>query len=464
MFAPLLLSVLAAPAAEAPATRYRRLIENAFASSSLEAVDDRTVLRRLYLDLAGTVPPQGARLTPRTARQLVDSTAAAETWGRRWTARLVLEDPQVNILRANPGLFEQWMARRFAEDRSWAETVTELVASSGAVDEVPPVSFLLAHEDPETFAASVARYFLGQRIECAQCHDHPYEKLTQREFYGFAAFFSEARRRRTIVDAPSDAMTMNLTGRQKRRLERRMAMRKKNGRRGLPRPRVIDKRGSELTMPDTDDVVPARFLTGAMPEAGVRRRRELARLMTQEDNPWFGPAIVNRTWATFMGRGLVEPVDELGLRPLRSDKPNEALLLALAAELRRRDFRLKPLIVAIVSSRPYRSRGVREVRPLTSEQLAAAIIEALDADRDLEPRLVRAIDRTEPDSVSRHLMMMNSRPLNRAVSRARGSTAEVFARAMGRPPSFVEAARLEGERAPDVLWAVLGSTEFSTNY
>jgi hypothetical protein len=309
------------------------------------AAGDAEFLRRVTLDLAGGVPtleearsflanPDRAALVDR----LLASDDAAEHFGRS-TASLLLGEalggvPPQRRERAEE-LLAAWLADAYRAGTGWDRIVTSPVAQTGDAEERPEVLYVaLAGRGGglETVAGQSARVFLGVQLQCAQCHDHPYDaRWKQEDFWGFAAYFARTRARRD-----PDA----------------------EGLRGL---QVFDvPRGqARMTRPGSTAAVvvkPRFFGRDVAHEKGEARRPVLARAIVASD--LFAKAAVNRAWVRFFGRGLVDPWDDLGGE---DDPSHPALLVRLAADFRAHGHDVRRLHRIIVLSDAYARSSVKEL-------------------------------------------------------------------------------------------------------
>jgi hypothetical protein len=310
--------------------------------------DDAEFLRRVYLDIAGRIP--GAT----EARQFLDSKDPDK---REKLVEKLLNDPQfanhyanhfTNVWRglllpeANSNLqarfqlqaFEGWLREHLVKNTPYDAMVRELITApinnqgprGGAIgfDQEPsPTPFYFAKElAPENLAAATTRVFLGVKLECAQCHNHPFASWKKDEFWSFAAFFAGIRRPRGAV---GDVIMSGGEDMNKR----------------------------EISIPNSDRVAKAKFLDGSEPawKPNASPRETLAAWITRPDNPYFARASVNRMWAYFFGTGLMDPVDEMVGGEHTPSHPE--LLDELAKAFVESKFDLKFLIRAIVLSKPY---------------------------------------------------------------------------------------------------------------
>ena len=218
--------------------------------------------------------------------------------------------------------FDEWLAGRFQSNDSYAEIVQSLLLAEGRLSRSGPLLFYSASKlDAEQLAARTARVFLGTRLECAQCHDHPFEPWTQEDFWGFAAFFARISRPRGTLENASAVL------------------------------QVHDVEHGDVMMPETETVVAPKYLNASAPltdEDPSARRRLLSEWMTGKENPYFARATANRVWAQMFGKGIVEPLDDFGVQhPARSAE----LLDLLSGHLINTDFNLRELFRAVVAVR-----------------------------------------------------------------------------------------------------------------
>jgi hypothetical protein len=174
--------------------------------------------------------------------------------------------------------FQEWLRGQFAANAPYNETVSQIILAKGQAAQTGPALFYTALKmQPEELAASTSKFFCGVQIQCAQCHDHPFDHWTRKDFWGYAAFF--ARLQKPLGDQQAAFQ-------------------------------ATDTPTGEVKIPDTDDDVMPQFLGGVPSKDNDRTRRiRLAEWLTSKDNPYFARATVNRVWALMFGRGLVDPVE-----------------------------------------------------------------------------------------------------------------------------------------------------------
>jgi Protein of unknown function (DUF1549)/Protein of unknown function (DUF1553) len=307
--------------------------------------DDGEFLRRVSLDLIGKIPTAAEardflddpspdkRLA--LVERLLDSPAYTTRATEIWRRLLLPEADTEDTARQVAGNFEAWLRRKVIEEASYDRIVREIltaklddrnananvVSPAGGLAPSPAAYYLAKERKPENLAAGVSRVFLGVRLECAQCHNHPFAPWKREQFWSLAAFFA---------DLPGQASADGVMMRRDRSA----------------------KPVREITIPGTKKVVSASHLDGSAPEWRPRAetRQILAEWVTAPDNPYFARAIVNRVWARFFGLGLVEPVDDIDGE---TDPDLGRLLDLLAGQFRAHGYNLKFLIRDLTATRAY---------------------------------------------------------------------------------------------------------------
>jgi hypothetical protein len=290
-----------------------------------DLADDAEFLRRVYLDAIGTLPTADEarhfladRRADRRARlvdDLLQRPEFADYWALKWCDLLRVDRQALGHKDAYH--YYRWVRDSFAGNKPLDQFARELLTAEGPLGESGPAGFYKAVPKPGEAASSVSQVFLGVRIACAECHHHPFDRWGQNDYYGMQAFF-----------APLSVRT-------------------------TPRGEVLQAAGDPPTRnPRTGELVRAHVL-GSEPAAEAvpgDRRALLADWLTAPDNPWFARNLANRTWAHFLGRGLVEPVDDV-----RATNPptNPELLDALARHLVESKYDFRQLIRTITASRVY---------------------------------------------------------------------------------------------------------------
>ncbi len=298
-----------------------------------ELCSDAEFARRSSLDCIGKLPAPG-----QVRAFLADPSPDKRT---RWIAAL-LEDPNYadhwavkwgDLIRPNPYrvgvkpvfLLDQWLREAFRKNMPYDEMVRALLTAQGSSHQSGPVAVVRDKRDPVEAAGFVSQIFLGVRMECAKCHHHPSEKWTQEDYYQLAAFFGKLRSRGQGISAPIS---------------------------GEAELWWYDANGKGVTHPITDAPMVPKVPDGPeFPyEAGRDPRSVLVDWMVHPQNPFFARAIVNRVWNEFMGRGIVEPVDDFRV----SNPPtNPELLDWLASDFVGHGFNLKHLVARILESAAY---------------------------------------------------------------------------------------------------------------
>ena len=305
--------------------------------------DDRAFVRRVYLDAVGMLPDADeaegfvASSNPDKRQALIDVLLDREEYATHWLVRFEdwFRNSQYYSQGRTNGSYKRWLHELVREDRPYDEAVREMLTAVGDTTVRPAgnfwhpaIDFMLKKFEIEKAVPTVTRLFLGRRIECAQCHNHPLENLTQDDFYGMAAFLA-----RTKV---------------------------KHGY-GQYRRTWYNERRGEVTHPLTHAKVAPKFLDGERPEIleGVDRRTVLADWITRDRQMQFARATVNRIWYEYFGRGMVEPFDDFRSTN-RATHPE--LLDDLARSFVGSGFRFKPLHRLILNSKTYQMRAHTEDR------------------------------------------------------------------------------------------------------
>jgi hypothetical protein len=293
--------------------------------------DDATFLRRAYLDLAGLLPSSAtvrafvADSSPGKRAALIDSLIArpefTAVWTMKWAEMLQIRsaDQQVQMSLKSAQQYYEWLEDQMERHVPADEMVRALLIATGPSFERPEANYYKVERDTLKLAENTAQAFMGLRIQCAQCHNHPFDRWSMNDYYGFAAFFAQIGRK--SGEDPRETIITN------------------SGSGGVKHP-VGGK-----------DVAP-RFLGGAQPEIpkGGDRRRVLAEWLTSPDNPYFSRNLANVVWAQFFGRGIVDPVDDVRVS---NPAANAALLDRLAAKLVEYKYDIRPLVRDICNSRTY---------------------------------------------------------------------------------------------------------------
>jgi len=337
------------------------------------AADDAEFLRRVSLDIAG-VPPTieeidafvadpADPLAKRAAKvdQLLASPMYVEHWTLKWSDLLL--NRRKTVTERGVWAFRNWIRQAIASNRPYNEFAEELITANGSAFENPAANYFRIAREPKLVMENMTQVFLGTRFNCNQCHDHPFERWTQRQYYELAAYFADVGRK-PMPEGDEFIFTM-----------------------ASP---------AAVVNPDTNQPAAPQFPfshAGAIDAAGSRRE-QLAQWLTSNENPYFARSIVNRYWSYFFGRGIIDPVDDI-----RASNPasNPELLDALTKDFIASGYDLKKLIRTICTSATYqRSLETNQwneddtmnfshamPRRLSAEQLYDAIVQATGAPRNL---------------------------------------------------------------------------------
>ena len=289
--------------------------------------DDATFLRRAYLDAAGILPGAEevedflADKSPdkrvKVVDKLLDRDEFVDYWAYKWSDLLLVSSRK---LRTNAmWAFYDWIRDSVKRNEPWDKFAREIFTGSGDSRENGALNYFVLHKDPIDIAENAAEAFLGQRVTCARCHNHPLEKWTQKQYYEFANLFARVGVKNG--NEPGDNV-------------------------------IFAKTSGDVLHPRLLKPLPPTPLDGKSMalNATADRRIAFADWMTAPDNPYFARAVVNRVWANFMGRGIINPVDDI-----RATNPasNEELIAALTKDFVNHGYDVKRLIGVIMSSGVY---------------------------------------------------------------------------------------------------------------
>lgn len=315
--------------------------------------DDEQFLRRVYIDMIGTLPTaQEARdflasELPNKREQLIDQLVTRDEFSTYWALKWsdLLRVDRLALGHKNAYLYYNWIHESFQQNKPLNQFARELLVAEGPLRESPAGLFYKAIPTANKRASTVSQVFLGVRIECAECHHHPYDRWGQNDYFGMQAFFTQLQYK------TSTAGEMLLTS------------------------------GSPATKhPRTGELINAYALGTEMPAQSPAgdRRLVLADWMTSSDNPWFARNVANRTWAHFMGRGIVEPVDDVRLT---NPPTNSALLDALAQHFVETGFDYRQLVKTILMSATYqRSSDVNPTNQRDEQNYSRYLFKQLEAE------------------------------------------------------------------------------------
>jgi hypothetical protein len=298
---------------------------------------DSEFMRRAFIDTIGLLPePAEVRRFLTDASQdkraklidrLLDDPAYADTWANRWGDLFRPNIARVGLKSAYT--IDNWIRECFATNKPYDQMARDILTAKGSTHRVGPAVIYRTRREPATLTTLFSQSFLGVRMDCARCHHHPNERWSQRDFYQFAAFFAETKRKGTGISPPISAGTQY----------------------------IYHAPGGTVRHPVSNEVMQPTPLAAEplVTPAGVDPRETLANWLLEPDNPFFARAMANRVWGHFFGRGIVHPVDDF-----RATNPptNPALLDALAADFSKNGFNLKHLMRRIMNSRLYQLSSI----------------------------------------------------------------------------------------------------------
>jgi hypothetical protein len=512
----------------AVAAEIDRLVSKKLAEAKIPAsplADDAEFLRRVSLDITGRVPTAErvvaflADRDPNKRSKLIDELLAdpdyAEHFAGMWFHQMVKRDSDNRLLISDS--LADWLADRFNKNIGWNKIVSDILTAEGPRDKNPATVFWFAHvgadrePEPNRITATASRLFLGIRLECCECHNHPFSTLKQTDFWGVAAFFAN-------VDSEGTRNMQVKAGTVPSILETKTLPKAKGKKQNDP-PAPF----GSIVIPDSKGkTVKAKFFLGKeAPIAGkTQLRPTFASWLTSANNPYFARATVNRWWANFFGRGIVSPVDDM-----QPDSPttHPEVLNLLVREFTGSGFDLKHLIKCICNSQTYQ----RTSRPLpgnkSDEQLYShASVRMMTADMLFDSLKVvldhspagkgpkakggskiggggpraefRKFFHTEADDdvsavadyahgIPQVLRLMNSAEINntaqvigklmKAEARPEKVVEALYLRVLARLPtadesrratSYVSAAPNPAQGYADLMWALINSSEFVFNH
>jgi hypothetical protein len=465
--------------------------------------DDATFLRRVFLDTTGTLPtPDELRQftedkNPAKREHLVDQLLArkdfADLWVMKMAELLEIHSRENQVYPKAALLYFEWLRDQMRANVPLDRIIQELLTASGSTLRQPAANYFQVEPDTLKLAENTAQVFMGMRIQCAQCHNHPFDRWTMKDYYSFAAFFAQVGRK------PGDD----------------------------PRETVVFDRGDgEVKLPLTGAAMKPKFLGGEVPEIkGESRRQVLARWLTSPRNPYLARNLANLVWAHFFGRGVIEPVDDVRLSNPAS---NLELLDALAARLVEYKYDLRQLVRDICTSRTYQlSTQANETNGADDRNFSKAAIRRIRAEVLLDcisqvtetqdkfpglPRGARAIEiadgntetyflttfgratrgtvcscevKTDPN-LSQALHLLNGNTVESKVQEGGVVTKllknaqspeqvieNLFLRCLSRRPTAEELTKLQGflkdstqpeQVLKDLFWSLLNSKEFVFNH
>jgi hypothetical protein len=471
-----------------------------------DLASDHEFIRRVHLDVLGVLPERkvveafvadaASDKRGRLIDTLLEQPEYAQFWALKWADLLRVKSARLGSGAAHK--LHRWLVTAVRENRPYDRITRELLTASGSTLQNPPAGFYRAAADMNDCAETTAQLFLGIRIQCAKCHNHPFDRWSQDNYYGIGAFFARVGR----ASLPGGEETLVYS---------------------LIRGEVTQPRTQKQVPPWLPGVEPAKLAAAAPAED---RREVLARLLATPDNRLFAEVAANRIWGHLLGRGIVEPVDDF--RP--SNPPsNKELLAALTDEFVRTGLNQKELIRTILKSRTYQlSSQAPELsrkdvkyfshassRLLSAEQLLDAISSvtgtpevfpglpagtragqlpspelgshflkvfgqpgrdtACECERGHEPKLTQALQLINGPMIAAKLQARGSRlagklePPAEASAHVRELVVDFYYAALSRPPSeeevkaglaYVAQADEPRQGLEDLCWALVNSKEF----
>ncbi|AMV39380.1 DUF1549 and DUF1553 domain-containing protein [Planctomyces sp. SH-PL62] len=467
-----------------------------------EICDDATFVRRVFLDIVGLTPTVAefdqfmTSADPDKRAKLVDELLQrkefSEIWVSKW-AELLQIRTSLTVSYKSMFLYYNWLVEQLSKDLPMDQMVQELLGANGGTFKNPATNFYQTTTETLPLTENVAQVFMGMRIQCAQCHNHPFDRWTQDEYYSFAAFFSQIGRKQ---------------GEDFRELI------------------VFNAGGGEMKHPVDGRVMAPKFLGGESPDvAGKDRRVILAKWLASSQNPWFATSFANRVWAHFMGVGVVEPVDDFRIS---NPATNPELLEALGKRFTESNYNLKSLVRDICTSRAYqRSTHRNESNAGDDRNFSHALVRRIKAENLLDaishvtntkdkfgglPLGARAVQIADGNSstyflttfgratretpcscevkmeptLSQALHLLNGDTVNAKIKQggvldevmkdnpaAEDRIADLYLRCLSRRPTPDELAKLtpmvsqapdQAQALGDVFWALLNSREFLFNH
>ncbi|MFM1556476.1 MAG: DUF1549 and DUF1553 domain-containing protein, partial [Limisphaerales bacterium] len=480
--------------------------------------DDNTFIRRAYLDVIGGLPTPEAVVafvadkSPAKREKLIDELIArpefVRIWVMKWAELLQIRTQNNNFYYKNAVLYFEWLRDQFEQNQPMDKIVRELLGARGGTFSNPPGNFYQVERDTQKLTENAAQIFMGMRIQCAQCHNHPFDRWTMDDYYSFSAFFAQVGRK-TGEDNRETIIYNRRSG----------GVRHIVGNRDMP-PKFLGADGPEITK-DAN----GKMRSGFPLKSGEDRRIALANWLASPKNPFFAKNMANIVWGHFMGVGIVEPVDDVRI----SNPPsNPELLDELGKRFAESGYNFKKLVRDICVSRAYQrsvqstdsnkddtlnfaKSSIRRVRAevlldmisqVTDTKnkfrglpLGSSAVEIVDGGTStfflttfgratrttvcscevaLEPNLSQALHLLNGDTVnSKHTRGGVVRNLIKGGKTPSEIVDDLYVRCLARKPTAPEKAKLmvfftegrpEEEVLNDLFWAVLNSKEFIFNH
>lgn len=468
-----------------------------------EICSDETFLRRAFLDICGILPTAEDyqrfmnNATSAKREQLIDELLArkefVELWVLKWAELLQIKSSNQVSYKAML-LYYNWLQDKIANNVPVDQWVQELLGASGGTFKNPPTNYYQNETDILKVTENVAQVFMGMRVQCAQCHNHPFDRWTMSDYYGFAAFFSQIGRKGT--DDPREIV-------------------------------VFNSGGGDVRHPVNGVVMAPKFLGSDKPAdvAGKDRRVVMAQWLASPNNPFFATNLANMVWAHFFGQGIIHEVDDVRVSNPPSNGP---LLIELGKKFTEYKYDFKKLVKDICMSNTYQRAtqanesnasdtrnfargGIRRIRAETLHDCIAQVTSTKDkfpglpvgsravqiADGTVSTYFLSTFGRATRESVcscevkleptlSQSLHLLNGSTVGSKIAGggliAKRLTEkktpeqiieELYIRCLSRKPTAVELKKLQDLMAPipnkqqaleDVFWSLLNTREFMFNH
>jgi hypothetical protein len=363
-----------------------------------EICDDQTFLRRAYIDITGTLPtPQqhdqfladpDSHKREKLVDELLKSKEFVDLWVMKWAELLQIHSSNEVSYKAAL-LYFNWLQDQIARNVPFDQIVQELLGANGGTFKNPATNYYQITRETQKLAENTAQIFMGMRIQCAQCHNHPFDRWTMDDYYGFAAFFSQVGRKQ--AEDPREVI-------------------------------VFNSGGGDVRHPVGGRVMAPKFLGGGLADVkGKDRRIVLAKWLASPDNPYFAKNLANIVWAHFFGKGIIDQVDDVRV----SNPPvNPELLDTLGQKFQEYHYDFRHLIRDICLSRTYQTSSQTNSSNETDERnFAHSLVRRMRAEvmRDCITQVTDTKDK------------FRGLPLGaRAVEIADGNTSDYFLTTFGR--------------------------------
>lgn len=398
-----------------------RLVAENYVKHKVEAnplTTDEQFVRRVYLDITGTIPTYQQTVTflsqkdPQKRSKLIDELLGSDGYASHnfnyWADVLRYTDVLTSDLRGEP--YRQWIKQSLAESKPWDVMVREMLSADGLVWDNPATGYMQRDSNmPLDNMNNTVRIFLGTRIGCAQCHDHPFDRWTQKEFYQMAAFTFGTQTNTGGADTrywkqnPSNRLAEEYAEIDQEEEDRRNNSYSFDRFVAINMKIVNDVPDRKITLPPNyqydnakpGEVVEPKSLFGgpADVKAGETPRQAFARWSTTKDNPRFALTIANRLWKQCFGIGQIEPVDDM---MDTTEAENPALMTYLESEMKRLDFDMKEFQRILFHSQTYQQQvSTEEILPGQPYHFAGPILRRMTAEQVWDSFLTLAV--VKPD-------------------------------------------------------------------